>query len=142
MKFIIVKRIIFTKSLVVLVLLLSILLLPSCHRSSLDEQCADMVKREKRRLPRNVAIGVVLDSLKYEMSSRTLVYYYTMSDSVYSDEVIAQGKIQMERDLQMEISNSVAMRRLNEEGVSFKYVYLGDYQQERLTLVFNNKDLH
>lgn len=114
--------------------------LPSCHRSTLDEQCADMVKREKRRLPRNVAQGVVLDSLRYDRKSRTLVYYYTMSDSLYSDEAIAEGKDQMQRNMLEEISNSIAARRLKDEGVSFKYVYLGDSKQERFSLMFNNKD--
>ena len=114
----------------------------SCHRSTVDEQCAEMIKREKRRLPRNIARGVVLDSMKYETHKKTVVFYYTLCDSLFSDESIAQGRSQMESQLLDEIANSVALRRLKDNGVSFKYVYLGDAKQERLVLNFENKYLH
>lgn len=126
-------------------LMLMAILLPmclSCKRSSREEQCEEMVKREKRRLPRNVAAGVTLDSILYDKRSQTLLYYYTMSDSLYSDEMVAQGKSRLQDELQREIINSVALKRLKDEGISFKYIYLGsETKRHRMEMLFKNKEL-
>lgn len=114
----------------------------ACERESLQQQCVNMVKREKRRLPRNVAQGLVLDSMKYSIKYNAITYYHTMSDSLYSDEAISQGRNQLQTQLIQDISNSVGLRRLKEEGVSFKYVYTSDHSSKvRFTLYISNKDL-
>ena len=126
--------------LVLITVLLSVCL--SCKRSSREEQCEEMVKREKRRLPRNVAAGVTLDSILYDKRSQTLLYYYTMSDSIYSDEMVAQGKSRLQDELQREIINSVSLKRLKDEGISFKYIYLGsETKRNRMEMFFENKEL-
>ncbi len=114
----------------------------SCHRTTREEQCLEMVKHEKRRLPRNVTKGITLDSIRYETKSQTLVYYHTMSDSVYTDEMISYGKPQLQHNIQQDIINSVSLKRLKEEGVSFRYVYMGtDMKRVRLELEFKNENL-
>lgn len=116
--------------------------LSGCERESLQQQCANMVKHEKRRMPRNVAQGLVLDSMKYSIADNTITYYHTMSDSLYSDEAISRGRNQLQLQLTQDISNSVGLRRLKEEGVSFKYVYTSDRSKKvRFTLHISNKDL-
>ena len=123
--------------LVLITVLLSVCL--SCKRSSREEQCEEMVKREKRRLPRNVAAGVTLDSILYDKRSQTLLYYYTMSDSIYSDEMVAQGKSRLQDELQREIINSVSLKRLKDEGISFKYIYLGsETKRKRMEMFFES----
>lgn len=117
-------------------------MLASCHRATREEQCLEMVKHEKRRLPRNVTKGVILDSMKYDANTNTIVYYHTMSDSVYTDEMISRGRAQLQQNLQLDIINSVSLKRLKDEGVSFKYVYMGsDVKRVRLQLEFRNEDL-
>lgn len=114
----------------------------SCHRTTREEQCLEMVKHEKRRLPRNVTKGITLDSMRYETKSQTLVYYHTMSDSVYTDEMISYGKPQLQHNIRQDIINSVSLKRLKEEGVSFRYVYMGtDVKRVRLELEFKNENL-
>ncbi len=101
-----------------------------------------MVKHEKRRLPRNVTKGIILDSILYETKSQTLVYYHTMSDSVYTDEMIDYGKAELQRGIQQDIVNSVSLKRLKDEGISFRYVYMGsDTKRVRLELDFKNENL-
>ncbi len=101
-----------------------------------------MVKKEWRRMPRNITMGVVLDSLHYEERSNTLVYYHTMDDTLYTEEMIRLGKHQLHEQLLLEISNSVALKRLKDEGVSFRYVYMASSTgKECLSLDFNNEDL-
>ena len=80
--------------------------------------------------------------MKYDAKTNTLVYYHTMSDSMYTDEMISRGRAQLQQNLQLDIINSVSLKRLKDEGVSFKYVYMGsDVKQVRLQLEFRNEDL-
>lgn len=126
----------------ILVIAVAVLLLPSCHRATLEEQCAEMVKKEQRRMPRNITRGVVLDSLKYNSHDHTLIYYHTMDDSLYTDEAIRLGKSQLREQMLVEISNSVALKRLKDDGLSFRYVYIGSHSgKECLSLHFDNEDL-
>ncbi len=124
-------------------ILLGLLILEtSCHRTTREEQCEEMVKREKRRLPRRITTGVTLDSIVYQKSRQTLVYYHTMSDSIYTDEMIDYGKERLQEDIQREIVNSVALKRLKDEGISFRYVYHGDETPGvRLEMLFKNDEL-
>lgn len=121
---------------------IAILLLSSCHRATLKEQCAEMVKKEWRRMPRNITMGVVLDSLKYDEHTNTLVYYHTMDDSLYTEEMIRLGKSQLREQLLLEISNSVSLKRLKDEGLSFCYVYKArSTGKECLSLFFDNEEM-
>ena len=63
-----------------------VLLLAGCHRVSIEEQCAEMVRKEWRRMPRNITQGVVLDSLHYDRRTNTLVYYHTINDTSIRSE--------------------------------------------------------
>lgn len=128
------------KTLIALIFIAGIV--TSCHRVTREEQCAEMIKHEKRRLPRNVVQGVTLDSMKYVRQKQTIEYYHTMSDSIFTDEMIEYGKKDLQAELQQEIINSVSLKRLKDEGVSFKYVYLGsDTRKVRLEMMFKNSSL-
>ncbi|MCH5178867.1 MAG: hypothetical protein J1F13_04210 [Prevotellaceae bacterium] len=117
-------------------------LMPSCHRATLEEQCAEMVKKERRRMPRNITTGVVLDSMHYNRRTHTLVYYHTMDDSLYTPEAIDYGKKKLHQQLQEDIINSVSLKRLKDEGLSFRYVYLAASNGKVcLSLQFDNTDI-
>ncbi|MBR3372804.1 MAG: hypothetical protein IKO67_07625 [Bacteroidaceae bacterium] len=101
-----------------------------------------MVRKEWRRMPRNITRGVVLDSLHYDRRTNTLVYYHTMDDALYTAEAIRYGKKQLREQLLMDISNSVALKRLKDEGLSFRYVYLTlSDGKECLSMQFENDEL-
>lgn len=127
---------------VVLFFAVTVLLLPSCHRATISEQCAEMVKHEKRRLPRNAAQGLVLDSMIYDARTNTLAYYHTIDDSLYSIEALEANRTTMQQQLQTDISNSVGLKRLKDEGVSFCYIYKSKYGGRQLMkLTFRNEDI-
>ena len=93
-------------------------------------------------MPRNITTGVVLDSLNYDRRTNTLVYFHTMDDALYTAEAIRYGKHQLREQLLLDISNSVALKRLKDEGLSFRYVYLAlSDGKECLSLQFNNDEL-
>ena len=93
-------------------------------------------------MPRNITRGVVLDSLHYDRRTNTLVYYHTMDDALYTSEAIRYGKKQLREQLLMDISNSVALKRLKDEGLSFRYVYLTlSDGKECLSMQFENDEL-
>ena len=130
------------KALISFSVLLFLLTVAACHRASIEEQCAEMVRKEWRRMPRNITRGVVLDSLHYDRRTNTLVYYHTMDDALYTAEAIRYGKKQLREQLLMDISNSVALKRLKDEGLSFRYVYLAlSDGKECLSMQFENDEL-
>ena len=130
------------KALISFSVLLFLLTVAACHRASIEEQCAEMVRKEWRRMPRNITRGVVLDSLHYDRRTNTLVYYHTMDDALYTAEAIRYGKKQLREQLLMDISNSVALKRLKDEGLSFRYVYLTlSDGKECLSMQFENDEL-
>jgi hypothetical protein len=130
------------KALISFSVLLFLLTVATCHRASIEEQCAEMVRKEWRRMPRNITRGVVLDSLHYDRRTNTLVYYHTMDDALYTAEAIRYGKKQLREQLLMDISNSVALKRLKDEGLSFRYVYLAlSDGKECLSMQFENDEL-
>ena len=93
-------------------------------------------------MPRTITRGVVLDSLHYDRRTNTLVYYHTMDDALYTAEAIRYGKKQLHEQLLMDISNSVALKRLKDEGLSFRYVYLAlSDGKECLSMQFENDEL-
>lgn len=123
--------------------ILAAFLLTACHRASISEQCAEMTKHEKRRLPRNVAVGLVLDSMLYDAPSNTLAYYHTIDDSLYSVSALQANKSAMQQQLQTDISNSVGLKRLKDEGVSFSYIYKSKWGGRQLMkLTFRNEDIY
>lgn len=101
-----------------------------------------MVRHEKRRLPRNVGQGLVLDSMHYDTRDNSLIYYHTMDDSLYSVQAIEANKNNVQGQLQTEINNSVSLKRLKDEGLSFCYVYKSRWDgRELMRLTFRNEDM-
>ncbi len=121
-------------------LALMAMLLASCDRVSREDQCAEMIRREQRRLPRNVANGLVLDSMRYSRASLTITYYHTMCDTLYTPDIVQKARGDLYQQLQQEIINSVSLKRLKDEGISFRYVYLAQSDgSTMLEMTFENK---
>lgn len=127
---------------IIFLLVFIAILLPACHRATISEQCAEMVKHEKRRLPRNVAQGLVLDSMTYDAPSNTFIYFHTIDDSLYSISALDANRSTMQQQLQTDISNSVGLKRLKDEGVSFCYIYKSKWGgRQVMKLSFRNEDI-
>ena len=101
------------------------LLLGSCKRETKD----DRFRREfeqftEKECPKEVSPYTRMDSIAYDIESRTLTEYYTVSgeldiDSLYTDEVVEE----FSTNLLKELKGSIALKPYKDEGINFGYLY-------------------
>ena len=96
----------------------------SCKQATFDEQCAKEAEiYTEKQCPIKVSEGVVLDSMTYSKSTRSLSYHYTVSGKL-DDATLIQNNINTIRNgLMKGISNSVELKQAKEEGIYFRYLY-------------------
>lgn len=124
-------------------LLATALLLSGCNFESFDKRCQREAKEyTEQQCPRRLDPCTVLDSMKYDINTRTLQYFYTLegmldSTNVLTDQVVAGFRKQLKDD----IINSVQLRKYKEEGINFDYIYLSrSTGKTTLKLKFTPKD--
>ena len=104
---------------------LGALLLGSCKRETKDER----FKREyeqftRKECPKEVASCIRMDSICYDIESRTLTEYYTVSDkldndTMYTEEVVDDYR----KGLLKELKGSIQMKPQKDESINFRYLY-------------------
>lgn len=124
-------------------LLAAALLLSGCNFESFDKRCQREAKEyTEQQCPRRLDPCTILDSMKYDINTRTLQYFYTLegmldSTNVLTDQVVAGFRKQLKDD----IINSVQLRKYKEEGINFDYIYLSrSTGKTALKLKFTPKD--
>ena len=110
---------------VLALLCLGALLLGSCKRETKDER----FKREyeqftRKECPKEVASCIRMDSICYDIESRTLTEYYTVSDkldndTMYTEEVVDDYR----KGLLKELKGSIQMKPQKDESINFRYLY-------------------
>ena len=96
------------------------------QRDSLDETIAKKTAEESQRdCPREIDSYTTLDSMSYDISSRTLHYNYTVFD-VLDNEILYTDEFREEfrEQLLNEIKNKIALKGYKKEGIAFQYTYL------------------
>lgn len=128
-------------------LLLSVLIaliFVSCtHRESYDERISrEMREYSQTQCPRRIDPYTILDSIVYRDSTKDLVHYYTVQDTLDNDEVYSEDVCKDFRDkLLNNIKNSVGMKRYKDHGVVFSYVYRSDkFNKIYLDIKFTKTD--
>lgn len=102
---------------------ISLTLLSSCQRS-FDEKCQlEALKETQTKCPREITPGITCDSIHYDTTIRSMIYYYTMSDEYDNPSTIAAGKDKFNDALRNQIINSIELKKYKENGVDFRYVY-------------------
>lgn len=103
-------------------------------RESLDETIARNTREESRRdCPRNIDSYTTLDSMFYDIPSRTLNYCYSVRDvldnkSLYTEEFREEFREQ----LLEEVKNKIALKGYKKEGIAFRYTYLSRCEGDTL----------
>ena len=102
-----------------------VLLLGSCKRETKDERFRREYEQFTRKeCPKEVAPCIHMDSVCYDIESRTLTEYYTFSDaldndSLYTEEVIDDYR----KGLLKELKGSIQMKPQKDESINFSYNY-------------------
>lgn len=95
------------------------------HFENFDERCAREAREyTERQCPRRMDQYTLMDSLTYDVRSRTLNYYYTLEGVLDNDTVMnAQACESLKNLLRKNVANSVELKSHKEEGISFSYCY-------------------
>ncbi len=101
--------------------LFAVLMLTACQET-MDERCARECRDyTKKNCPSLIADGVTIDSLVFQMNTRTLIYYYTVAGVI--DDAEQLKKHNLRGELLKELKNSTSMKAYKEAGYRFRYVY-------------------
>ena len=119
---------------------LAVIVFTACQES-LEEKAAQEAKMyTQKNCPAMIGENLRMDSLTFEISTRTLHYYYTLSgiaDSVgLLDEETARGS------LLNELKNTTSMMVYKEAGYRFAYTYHSQKNPKKILfdMVFSEKD--
>ena len=119
---------------------LAVIVFTACQES-LEEKAAQEAKMyTQKNCPAMIGENLRMDSLTFEISTRTLHYYYTLSgiaDSVgLFDEETARGS------LLNELKNTTSMMVYKEAGYRFAYTYHSQKNPKTILfdMVFSEKD--
>lgn len=97
------------------------LVLTSCQET-LEERCAREAKEyTAKHCPLRVSPDVVMDSMTFDKTTRTIAYIYTLSGALDDSATINKGQPR-ERLLQ-EVRNSTNLKLYKEAGYAFRYTY-------------------
>lgn len=96
-------------------------LLAACQES-IDEKAAREAKLyTKKNCPAQLDQNLVIDSMTFEATTRTLHYYYTLSGT--ADTVIPSRRPAIREALLHDLKNTTMMKTYKDEGFNFAYTY-------------------
>lgn len=109
-----------------------ILILPiivgACAFEDFDKRSAREAKEfTEKQCPRKIDKFTTLDSMIYDIPSKTLEYYYTLSGDLDNDTIFTIGIWNDFKNILLEdVANSVELKRYKEHDVHFCYRYFSE----------------
>ena len=109
-----------------------------CKRETKDEKFKrDCEQFTKKNCPMQMISGICLDSLCYDIESRTRNEHYTIESNL--DENMLQDMLH--GIILKELKNNIDLKPLTDEGITFRYTYHSDTTGEILfDLTFTRED--
>lgn len=107
-------------------LLLFPVLLAGCQRNFDERLQRQMAEHSRKTCPMVVEPYNTLDSVAYRPDSRTVFYYYTLSDSLdtpLAHEVAVENEPLLRKKYLEGLANSVELKEIKENGVNFCVIY-------------------
>lgn len=123
-------------------LLLLMLTLSSCHQKSYDEKISQQTAESNQNCPQRMDQYTVLDSMHYDIPTRTMGYYYSIQgdmdvDTAYTDTVVEAFRTAILKNLR----SSIDIKELKDSNTNFVYVYTSQKSKRRLMqLKYTPKD--
>lgn len=114
----------------------------SCHES-LEKRCARESKEYTQKYcPAPVGKNMIIDSMCFDPSTHTLLYYYSLKDELDNAMAIAKSKDNIRKQLLQSVKSATSLKTYKDEGYNFSYTY---YSSSNPTLVlykitFKKKD--
>ena len=103
------------------------LLFASCHQESLEERAhREAQEYTRKNCPQKQGDNVILDSLVFDMDSRTLIEYSRALNGIDDQEFISSNKAELDEKSTQLIRQEVKYKRYRDAGCSFRFVLRSD----------------
>ena len=103
----------------------SLLVCNACQRETKDER----IKREYEQFtlkecPKDMNFCTRMDSICYDIDTRTLTEYYTLKDTLDDESILTNELLNGFRDeILKQLKTSLQMKPYKDEGINFRYDY-------------------
>lgn len=123
-------------------LLLGTLSILSCGRKSIDEQFAENARQETQQMcPRKVDDCTMLDSVVYDIPTRTQNHYYTFSGDMDDPTLFTEHfKAEIRETMLKSLRNEIKLKKQMEAEISFGYIYYSDSTHKPIFKVLFTKE--
>ena len=116
----------------------------ACKRESKDEKFKrDFELFTQKDCPKLMDPCTRMDSVCYDIGSRTMTEYYTVMGELDDDSIYADEKVMgtYRETLQKGLKSSIQLKPYKDEGISFRYVYRSlSTGETRLELIYTPED--
>lgn len=104
------------------------LMVSACDFEDFDKRSEREAKEfTEKQCPRKVDKFTTLDSMIYDIPTKTLEYYYTLSGDLDNDSIFTLGIWNDFQQMLLEdVTNSVELKRYKEHNVNFSYRYFSE----------------
>ena len=115
-----------------------------CGRKSIDEQFAEGARQETQQMcPRKMDDCTTLDSIVYDIPTRTQIHYYTFSGQMDDKSIFTENFTADIRETMLKsLRNEIKLKKQMDAGISFAYIYRSEKQKGRtiFELTFTKED--
>lgn len=114
-----------------------------CGRKSIDEQFEEAARQETQQTcPWKMDEYTTLDSIVYNIKSRTQIYYYTVTGEVDDEANFTENyKADRRETMLKSLRNEIRMKKLMDAEVNIAYVYISESQKKPIfQLTFTKND--
>ena len=124
----------------IMMLLLS-MCLTACHESLEERTARECKEYTEKYCPVPVAVNVVTDSMVFEPSTKTIIYYYTLSGPA-DTLLVGDREKDLRKSLLSDVANAPNLMNYKEAGFQFRYVYFSKKNRGRklYDFLFTQKD--
>ncbi len=124
-------------------MLTTTVILTGCKRKSFDEYLVEEAERfSQTQCPREIDNYTVIDSMKYDIESRTLNYYYTLKNELGKTKALTPAFIEdFQETMLISLRDDISLKKHKEDSITFSYHYrLKDSIGEAFCLKYTPKD--
>lgn len=103
------------------------LLLAGCHQETLEERTLrESQEYTRRHCPEDQGSNAILDSVVFDVESRTLIHYYRLTNESDNEERAKEKKAELDDKMIDATRKNMQYKRYKDAGFSFRYIASSD----------------
>jgi hypothetical protein len=107
--------------------------LVACHHDTIEDRAAKEAKEyTERYCPTPPINGQRTDSIAFDRSKRTLIYYYTLVGKADAPEIIKENKKKLLQSIRQQVMEDTRNKAYKDAGFKFRYIYRSEKTGEIL----------